>query len=762
MVKRFVIRVNGIVQGVGFRPFIYRLALEHQIKGYVLNDTEGVTIEIEGDEQRLKSFLEKLKNEFPPLAVIQEIKVEEKPLKGFKNFIIKKSRTTSRKTTFIPPDTNLCKDCLKELFDPSDRRYFYPFIVCTHCGPRFSIVKDIPYDRNNTSMAEFKMCEECKREYEDPLNRRFHTQPTACPVCGPSLFLYDKKKTLLSSDTKTILKSVLEFIKQGKIIAVKSYGGFHLVCDACKDEVVLELRKRKRRPFKPFAIMVADIEKAEEFLYISPVEKELLLSKERPIVLLKEKKKVVSKFVAPGLSYLGVMLPYTPFHHLLFFLNKDMILVMTSGNFSDEPICFKDEEAFERLKNIADYFVTYNREIVSHSDDSVIFVLKETPIFIRRSKGFVPVPFILKKELQKEIFAGGGDLKNCFAIAKEKFVILSQYLGDLEYRVTQEVYERTVKHFFKIFDLNPEIFVCDMHPGYFTTRIVKELAGDREIIRVQHHHAHIISVMMEHEIEEPVIGIAFDGTGYGTDGNLWGSEILIADRKKFTRMAHFSYFPLPGGEKAIKEVWRIGLSLLWKTGFYKDFFSEENYRDIVLTQLEKRINTPLSCSIGRIFDGVASILGIVKVVSTEAEAPQKLEEKALNCTNPSRKFLEIKKRLFKNISLFISKEKGEWIISTEEVIKTVVTLLKEGMSIEEISLLFHLIIIKVVKKLVDILREETRIKKVVLSGGAFQNRLLLKGLWQEFEDSGYQVFFPVKYPINDGGIALGQVGFVIP
>ncbi len=400
MKKHFHIKVNGIVQGVGFRPFIYRLALENNIKGYVLNDTEGVTIEAEGEEEALEKFIKAIKKKSPPLAIVQEIKIEERKINHFKNFWIEKSKATDKKTTFIPPDTNICKDCLREFFDPKNRRYHYPFIVCTYCGPRFSIVKDIPYDRDNTAMAEFSMCPFCQKEYEDPLDRRFHTQPTACPVCGPHLFLYKNDKTLISEDIEEIVKKVYKYLKAGHIIAIKGVGGYHLACDATNEEAVLKLRERKRRPFKPFALMTGFIEKIEEFLNVSPKEREILLSKERPIVILKEKKSQVSKYVAPDLTYIGIMLPYTPFQYLLFSLDKDLILVMTSGNLSDEPICFRDEEAFERLGHIADYFVTYNREIVAHSDDSVIFVINEKSFFIRRSKGFVPTPILVKKNFQ--------------------------------------------------------------------------------------------------------------------------------------------------------------------------------------------------------------------------------------------------------------------------------------------------------------------------------------------------------------------------
>ncbi|MCD6548300.1 MAG: carbamoyltransferase HypF [Thermodesulfobacterium sp.] len=747
MLKHFHIRVNGIVQGVGFRPFIYRLALEHNIKGYVLNDTEGVTIEAEGEEKALKRFIKAIKEDFPPLAIVQEVKIEEKEVNHFEKFWIEKSRTTEKKITFIPPDTNICKDCLKEFFDPKDRRYHYPFIVCTHCGPRFSIVKDIPYDRHNTSMAEFPMCPECKKEYENPLDRRFHTQPTACPVCGPKLFLYKNDKTLISEDIDEIVKRVYHSLKSGHIVAIKGVGGYHLACDATNNKAVLKLRERKRRPFKPFALMAGSIEKVEEFLYVSPKEKEVLLSKERPILILKEKKSLVSKYVAPDLSYIGIMLPYTPFQYLLFSLDKDLILVMTSGNLSEEPICFRDEEAFERLSHIADYFVTYNREIVAHSDDSVMFVINETPFFIRRSKGFVPSPILMKKSFPVHLFASGGDLKNSFAIAKDKVVILSQYLGDLESPVTQRVYKEAVEHFLKVFDVHPEVFISDMHPNYFTTALTDKLAGEKPRIKVQHHHAHIVTVMAEHEIGDTVIGLSFDGTGFGTDRKIWGSEFLIADRKDFQRIAHFSYFMLPGGEKAIKEVWRIGLSLLYHAGIPIEYlpFRENKPLSIILQMLEKKLNSPFACSIGRIFDGVSAILGICETISTEAEAAQKLEETALKTKN------------FYKIDIEPEEKGKEIVIPTEKLIRKIVELKDRGIGNPEIALSFHWAIIEASLKVVEKIRESSGIKRVVLSGGAFQNRILLKGLWEKLKKAGFEVFLPQKTPLNDGGIALGQI-----
>ena len=746
MQKHYVIKINGIVQGVGFRPFIYRLALENNIKGYVLNDTEGVTIEAEGEKEDLEKFVYLMKKNFPPLAVIQKIDIQEKPVVGYNTFFIKKSQKTSEKNTFIPPDTNICEECLKELFDPSDRRYYYPFIVCTHCGPRFSIVKDIPYDRENTSMDVFPMCKDCEREYKDELNRRFHTQPIACPKCGPQLFLYKKDKTLITKNTKEVVEKTYELLKAGKIVAIKGVGGFHLACDATNDDVVLELRKRKRRPFKPFALMVGSIEKAEEFLFLSDVEKKLLLSKERPIVIVKEKKKVVSRYVAPFLSFIGIMLPYTPFQYLLFSLDKDLILIMTSGNFTNEPICFKDEVAFERLSAIADYFVTYNREIINHSDDSVMFVIEENPFFIRRSKGFVPVPFILKEKSPCHIFASGADLKNCFAVAKENMVILSQYIGDLESFYTQKLYKKVVNQFFKIFDVQPEVFVSDMHPQYFSTLLTEELAQDKPHIKVQHHHAHIASVMLEYEIEEPVLGIAFDGTGFGTDKKIWGSEFFIADKKDFKRIAHFSYFMLPGGEKAIKEVWRIGVALLYESKISLDYlpFKEKYPVNIIYQMLEKKINSPFACSIGRLFDGVSALLGVAEKISTSAEAAQKLEELAL------------KAKKYHKINLCFQ-EKESIVIDTTSLIKEILALKDKGIPVEEISFSFHMAIIDAISAIAEICRKRYKVKKAVISGGAFQNRILLKETINILNKQGFQVFFPQKVPLNDGGIALGQI-----
>ncbi|MEN8153630.1 MAG: carbamoyltransferase HypF [Acidobacteriota bacterium] len=745
-IKTFEIRVRGIVQGVGFRPFIYKLAHETNLKGTVLNDTEGVLIRINCSREIAAGFAETIKKKSPSLSKIVKIELKEIEWEEFSGFKVVESNLTKVKNTFIPPDTAVCEDCLKELFDPGDRRYHFPFINCTNCGPRFSIIYDIPYDRKFTAMNDFPMCNDCRREYEDPKNRRFHTEPTSCPECGPAFFLKDKNGKILSSDIEVILDSIPGFIKEGKIVAIKGIGGFHLAVDAKNDKAVKLLRDRKQRPFKPFALMVNDINKASEFLDVSKAEEKLLLSKERPIVILKEKKKIVSPDVAGGLSHLGLMLPYSPFQFLLFSKDKEMVLIMTSGNVSDEPIVYEEEILFKKLGNIADYFVTSNRKIVEQSDDSVMFVENERPFYIRRSKGFVPIPAFSKKA-KKNIFASGSDIKNSFALAKDNLVFLSQYIGDLESPLTERVYKKSIDHFKNIFDINPEIIVSDKHPNYFSTQIANELSKNgAKRVSVQHHHAHIAAVLEENNLDEKVIGIAFDGTGYGTDGKIWGGEFLIADREDFKRGAHFSYFKLPGGEAAIKEVWRIGLSLLHET-FGKDIYEGSPERKIIVELLEKKINSPECCSVGRIFDGVSSLLGMSEVISTEAEAAQLLEEAAMK---------HKEKRSFP-VGILKNEKNSPYIVDVKGIIKNIIELKEKGVPAEDIAYAFHHSLMKVTVKIAKQLRENFNINKVALNGGVFQNRLFLRLILKELKENNFEILLPKEFPFNDGGIALGQI-----
>ena len=530
LIHSYDIRIKGIVQGVGFRPFIYKLANDNFIYGIVYNDTEGVFIHAEGDKNRLDVFIDNIKKMNPPLSHINSIIVKESKQRNFNQFIIDKSRITQQKSALIPPDAALCDECYGEFFSTDDIRYLYPFITCINCGPRFSIITDVPYDRENTSMDNFKMCPQCSSEYSDPHNRRFHTQPNASAECGPHLTLYDNEMNIIADkNPEKIARATLNLIEEKKIIAIKGVGGYHLAANAIDDYSVKRLRELKNRPFKPFALMAGSLDIIEKFLHVSEIERDLLLSKERPIVLLKIKDNVVSKYVAPGLSYIGIMLPYTPFHHQLFSLNSEIILIMTSGNLSEEPVAFEDDDAIQRLNGIADYFVSYNREIIAHSDDSVLFVEEEKPYFIRRSRGYTPIPFKSKKT-DKHLIATGGDIKNCFALSKDDIIIVSQHIGDLAATSGYKLFNRTFNHFQKIYNFTPEAVIADMHPAYFTSKIADglEKKGYRRL-NVQHHHAHIASVMEEHNLEDNIIGIAFDGTGYGTDGTLWGSEFIICD-----------------------------------------------------------------------------------------------------------------------------------------------------------------------------------------------------------------------------------------
>jgi hydrogenase maturation protein HypF len=744
------IRVRGIVQGVGFRPFVYKLAKKHEISGYVLNDTEGVFIHAEGKEADIDRFIINIHAEKPEIARIESLDQSTAEVNNYPDFSINESRKTSEKSTFLPPDFSICSDCLEEFFSKEDRRQSYPFITCTNCGPRFSIISDLPYDRKQTAMSEFEMCAGCRGEYSDPGNRRFHTQPNACAICGPRITLRDNRgKPLIENDADKIADRTVELLLTEKaIVAIKGIGGYLLACNGESDEAVKRLRDLKNRPFKPLALMAGNIETVESFLHLAEKEKELLHSIERPVLLLKEKRKRVSRYIAPGLTHIGIMLPYTPFLHQVFSLKKDMVLVMTSGNLSEEPIAFDDADAFKRLGDIADFFVTYNREIIAHTDDSVIFVEDEKPYFIRRSRGYVPVPFRTKPH-PRHLIATGGDLKNCFALCRDDIIILSQHMGDLGSPVGYELFRKSFDHFRNVFSFSPDAVITDMHPGYFTTTIARELENSGlKKIPVQHHHAHIASVLEEHAVDDKVIGIAFDGTGYGLDTKLWGSEFLIADKKEFQRAAHFSYFKLPGGERAIHDVWKTGLSLLHLAhGDDYPVMGKSDEADIILQMLREDINSPETCSIGRLFDGVSAIVGVSRTVSTEAEAAMLLEERAAAFNGKS-----------KYTGFMVPAAEGEKIVlDTASLIRHITNLVSKGLDSTEIAYLFHRSIADTTVATAKALREKYSIERVALSGGVFQNRLLLSMTRKGLEASKFRVFTNRKVPANDGCIALGQI-----
>ncbi len=743
MIQHYEVTVKGIVQGVGFRPFVFNLATRLNIKGFVSNNTEGVIIHLEGEEFVLKQCIELITSNPPPLAHIFNITIKQLPPNGFTQFTIEHSSITLLREAFIPPDVAICNDCLTDFFTPDKRRYHYPFTTCTHCGPRFSIISDIPYDRENTAMHPFAMCPDCREEYTNPHNRRFHTQPNACPQCGPHIVLCDSSGNILESRIDAVICQLHAILKE-HIVAIKSVGGYHLACDATNDRCVALLRERKVRPCKPFAIMVSSVQLLETFCSVTAKEKELLTSKERPIVLVKRTKDILSKYVAPGLSYIGVMLPYTPFQYLLFENNPESIYIMTSANISDEPIIYNDDDAFERLNTIADYFVTYNRQIVSHTDDSVVYVVNEKPYFVRRSRGYVPAPIFIK-ETPLHILATGGDLKNSFALARNNVAVVSQFLGDLATPWGNDLYRKTIAHFCKIFDVKPQCIAHDMHPNYFTTMFAQEHATT-QTFAVQHHHAHIASVCQEYSLTEPVIGIAYDGTGYGTDHTLWGSELLIADTKEFIRAAHFDYFGLPGGENAIKDPWKIGLSLLMAASIDDTpFFTQQKEKECVKEIVHKNINCPATCSIGRLFDGVSAILGIAHHISTEAEAAMLLEEKALAAIEDNSVF-----------DVTISQGQS-LVIDTAHIIQEIVSMIELHVPVTAIAMRFHRAIARVTIATACKLREHYSINKVVLSGGVFHNRILLHLITTGLAKKSFDVYTPYKLPCNDGGIALGQI-----
>ncbi len=751
MLKAKKIYIEGIVQGVGFRPFIFKLANEFNLKGYIYNDTNGVYIEVEGEESAIDEFIKSIPEKAPPLALVEKILTEPCEVKGYTEFFIEKSKGGEEKFVLISPDVSTCEDCLRELFDPKDRRFRYPFINCTNCGPRFTIIIDVPYDRAKTTMSVFKMCDKCESEYHDPSNRRFHAQPNACPVCGPSLKLLDSEFNEIKCFDA--IKETSKILKDGFIVAIKGLGGYHLACDALNNQAVAELRKRKMRIEKPFAIMIPSIEWLDKICVYSEEELKLLTSIQRPIVLIRKKENCpIADEVAPRNAYLGVMLPYTPLHHLLM-KEVNIPLVMTSGNLTEEPIAYKDDDAFERLRNIADFFLIHNREIHIRCDDSVSIVINKKPTMIRRSRGYVPYPVKIPFETKKHILAVGGHLKNTFCFLKGRYAFLSHHIGDLENWATLKSLIEGIEHFKKLFDLNPEIIAYDMHPEYLSTKYALDLDISVKI-PVQHHHAHVVSCMTENNLSEPVIGVAFDGTGFGTDGKIWGGEFLIAEPSKFERFAHFEYVPLPSGEAGIKEPWRMAVSYLYST-FKDDFLNleiplvkkliqnESNKLKILLKMIEKGINSPLTSAVGRLFDAVSAICDVRLKVNYEAQAAMEFQMLADESEVDSYNFE-------------IIDDKKPWVITFKSGIKEIVEDILKGVSVQKISGKFHNTIADIICRISEKVREETKINKVVLSGGVFQNSLLTEKTILKLTKAGFQVYTHSKVPPNDGGISLGQ------
>lgn len=759
MRERFQLTIKGVVQGVGFRPFIYRLATQEKLAGFVLNDSLGVKVEIEGEKNRIKNFLKRLKKEAPFASCIEEIKKESIPPKGEEKFEIKESIEEKEKFVFIPYDLSICPDCLRELFSSYDYRYLYPFINCTNCGPRYTIIKDIPYDRKNTTMAKFKMCKTCYEEYSDPLNRRFHAQPCACFLCGPSLDLvkdrYRKPKKLTKKATEELFKKAAYLLNEGKILAIKGIGGYHIACDAKNIKSVKLLRERKNRPTKPFALMVDDLNIVKRLCYLSKKEEEVLSSARAPILLLKIKKRCAwMNEVAPHQKFLGIMLAYTPLHYLLFFylrkLQKEPILVMTSANLKDTAIA-KDEKEVFKLKKIVDYFLIHNRPIYSRCDDSVVIVVKNKEYLIRKARGYVPDFF--KFNTPYQILGCGAQLKATFSIVKNNYLISSPYLGDLKNYANYKFYLETFNHFKKIFDFEPSIVAFDLHPGYFSTQFALSFK-DKKKISVQHHHAHLASCMIENNfLNEDVIGIIFDGVGLGLDRNIWGGEFLVGNLKTFKRVGFFNYFGLPGFEKAIEQPYRVAFDILYRI-FKEKVFSlnlEFIKERVALLKKIKRIiqsgNFVLTSSVGRIFDALAALLGIKDKISYEAEAAVLLEMCAYDCRE--RKVIPY--------SFCIIEEKDilkiDWKPFWEEVIKDMYDRKEKAY----IAFRFHYSLACLSKSVCVKIRKKYKLDKVILSGGVFQNRLLLRLTEKELKNEGFEVFKHSRFPCNDASISLGQI-----
>lgn len=739
------ITIYGVVQGVGFRPFIYKLAMEHGLKGWVANTSGSVEIEVEGEAQAIDSFLRSIRDDAPPLARIEAVEAADGTPRGSRRFIIRESRPDAG-YQLISPDIATCPDCLAELFDPRDRRYRYPFINCTNCGPRFTIIKDIPYDRPKTTMASFEMCPLCRAEYGDPFNRRFHAQPNACPVCGPSLWIEDQEGRV--ADVTDPISEAVNLLRSGSILAIKGLGGFQLACDACSSPAIQALRTRKRRLDKPLAVMMRDLDEAGQYCLFSRVEAELLSSPQAPIVLLSLKPgSDISPLVAPDNRYLGVMLPYTPLHHLLL-RDFGKPLVMTSGNISEEPIAKDNQEARSRLGRLADHFLFHDRDIHARYDDSVFFIQNNSVQPARRARSYSPYPVKLPFN-SAPLLAVGGEEKNTFCLTRDRFAFLSQHIGDLENLETVGHFTETLELYKKLFRVTPRAIAHDLHPDYLSTRYALEFNQKLPLIGVQHHHAHIASCMADNGLMGPVIGVAFDGSGFGPDGSVWGGEFIVATYKGFERMGHIENMPLPGGEISIRKPYRLALAyvrtLLGETPDLPSFGripAEE--QEIILAQITRGINTPLTSSCGRLFDSVSALLGFKRTISFEGQAAVALEMAAARSERGA------------SYPFGLEKEDGLWQVKLKQLFRSVIEEMTSAVPISEISFKFHGTVAHMIRDATTAVSAETGITKIILSGGCFQNRLLLDLTLPLLAHAGLTCFVHRQVPCNDGGLALGQ------
>lgn len=748
-VERRVLTITGLVQGVGFRPHVFRLAAKFGVAGFVRNELGGVRVEVQGPPAALTEFARELVAEAPPLADIAGVKAAPAPPAPETDFKILSSTGGVIREDYVSPDVATCDECLAEVLDPANRRHRYPFTNCTNCGPRLTIIHGLPYDRDRTTMATFTMCPACRAEYENPADRRFHAEPIACPVCGPRLKLLDPQGGQIAVEDP--IQWAAGELRSGRIGALKGLGGFHLMCDACDDALVAELRRRKQRDERPFAIMVADLAAARRFCEVTEAEARMLGGPHRPIVLANKRPScAVAEAVAPGNPLLGILLPYTPLHHLLLRELGGMPLVMTSGNRSDAPIVFEDERLLPELGPIADFFLTHDRPIHSRCDDSVMRISGGRPLPLRRSRGYAPAPIKLAFDCPRPLLALGGQMKTTFALGRGHQAILSHHLGDLDDAEAFAGYELAVEDFERLYDFRPEVLAHDLHPDYASTRFARERARrvGLPLVAVQHHHAHIASCLAEHGLNERVIGVAFDGTGYGPDGAVWGGEFLVADCRAFERAAHFRYLPMPGGEAAIREPWRMALAHLRDTGeVFDNLCKGIPAADVAVLQrmMSNQINSALTSSCGRLFDAVAAMLGIRRTVSYEGQAAIELEWLAARAPADGE------------YPFAVNRETQPMVVDTRPIIAAVMRDVRTGVEASRIARRFHSTVAAIIVEVCRELRERTGLRRVALSGGVFMNVILLEEASGRLSADGFNVLRHSLVPPNDGGLSLGQL-----
>ncbi|RSS81925.1 carbamoyltransferase HypF [Streptomyces sp. WAC06614] len=768
-VERRRVTVRGVVQGVGFRPYVYTRATALGLAGHVTNTPEGVVAEVEGPAAAVREFCARLAADAPPLAVVDAVDHHPVPAAGTGGFTIVASRTEGAARTLVSPDTATCADCLAELADPADRRHRHPFITCTHCGPRFTIVTALPYDRAHTTMAGFPLCPDCAREYADPADRRFHAQPVACPACGPRLRLLTGRPPREHPAPDPITEA-RRLLAAGAVLAVKGLGGYHLACDATRADTVAELRRRKGRGDKPFALMAPDLAAVERLAHVGAEERALLTGADRPVVLLRRRAGdtvgEVAEAVAPRCPDLGFMLPYTPVHHLLLGLPGDppgpRLLVMTSANLSGEPIVTDDTEALERLAGIADAWLTHDRAVHVPCDDSVVRICDGAPLLVRRSRGHAPLPLTLPLPVPPTL-ATGGDLKNAFCLGRDRQAWLSAHIGDMDSLATQTAYERAERQLESITGVTPALLATDRHPGYRTARWAHRTAAGRPVHRVQHHHAHIASAMAEHGLDgsAPVIGIAFDGTGYGDDGAVWGGEVLLADYRGYRRFAHLGYVPLPGGDAAVRRPYRMALAHLWAAGEAWDpglpctDACPDDERAVLRRQLERHLNCAPTSSMGRLFDAVSSLAGVCHVAGYEAQAAVELEAAALaagDTAGPGYRFA-----LRQGSGADADLASSPVIADPGPVLAAVGADVRAGATAAVVAARFHTAVAELVADLSAAARARHGLDTVALTGGVFANTLLSGACARLLRADGFTVLRHRQVPPNDGGLALGQL-----